>query len=170
MSAFLQFLRAQEDGYEGDFEAYLSDTGLDELGGIDPIIFDDSTEEPVPRTDDDNVIEACVREMDPEMDNPWFTSIGEKNSLIMSVEHLLGVLEAMHVDNARIEIEGACEVPTLDGSGQPWSDAIAEVGLRFAPTIDEPVDVYVPAAPTFDRCSCFRQYIAEFTRTVSFWI
>lgn len=39
---------------------------------------------------------------------------------IASVEHLLSALEAMGVDNARIEYESGSEIPVLDGSAQPW--------------------------------------------------
>lgn len=38
----------------------------------------------------------------------------------MGVEHLLAALEAMGVDNCRIEIEGGPEVPIDDGSSLPW--------------------------------------------------
>ena len=56
------------------------------------------------------------------------TELGNGAAKVRTVEHLLASLAAMGVDNARIEIDGA-EVPLLDGSGLPWVEAIAQVGV-----------------------------------------
>jgi UDP-3-O-[3-hydroxymyristoyl] N-acetylglucosamine deacetylase len=47
---------------------------------------------------------------------------------ISTVEHLLAALHAAGVDDARIEVDGP-EVPVLDGSALPFSQAIAEAGV-----------------------------------------
>ena len=56
------------------------------------------------------------------------TQLGEKDSGVRTVEHLLAALAGMGVDDARIEIDGL-EVPLLEGSAQRWVEEIASVGL-----------------------------------------
>lgn len=46
-----------------------------------------------------------------------------------TVEHLMAALAFLRVDNARVEID-APEVPIMDGSAQPFVDAIGKVGIR----------------------------------------
>ena len=46
-----------------------------------------------------------------------------------TVEHLMAALAFLRVDNALIEID-APEVPIMDGSAQPFVDAIGQVGTR----------------------------------------
>ncbi len=53
---------------------------------------------------------------------------------VATVEHLLAALRGMGVDNAEIEVDGA-EVPIMDGSAEPFVDAILEAGVR---ELDEP--------------------------------
>jgi len=53
---------------------------------------------------------------------------------VATVEHLLAALRGMGVDNAGIEVDGN-EVPIMDGSAEPFADAIEETGLRV---LDEP--------------------------------
>lgn len=56
------------------------------------------------------------------------TQLGQGETSVRTVEHLLAALAAMGVDNARIEIDGP-EVPLLDGSARVWTDSITQVGL-----------------------------------------
>ena len=49
-------------------------------------------------------------------------------SNVATVEHLLAAVRALGVDNMRIEIDSG-EVPIMDGSSEPFIDAIDEVGL-----------------------------------------
>ena len=73
---------------------------------------------------------------------------------IGTVEHLLSALEALGVDNARIEVEGTGELPILDGSAFPFCYQASRVGLvgavtagdsetheRFAYKLNEPITV-----------------------------
>ncbi len=53
---------------------------------------------------------------------------------VATVEHLLAALRGLEVDNVDIEVEGV-EVPIMDGSAEPFVDAILEAGLR---ELDEP--------------------------------
>ncbi len=48
---------------------------------------------------------------------------------VATVEHLLAALRGLGVDNANIELDGN-EVPIMDGSAEPFVDAIEEAGLR----------------------------------------
>lgn len=65
------------------------------------------------------------------------TQLGEGETSVRTVEHLLAALAAMGVDNARIEIDGP-EVPLLDGSARVWTDSITQVGL-VSQRINKPV-------------------------------
>ncbi|XP_057834241.2 probable UDP-3-O-acyl-N-acetylglucosamine deacetylase 1, mitochondrial isoform X5 [Cryptomeria japonica] len=58
--------------------------------------------------------------------------IGKGGTSVRTVEHLLSALEGMGIDNCRIEIEGANEVPILDGSALEWVEAIEEAGTCIA--------------------------------------
>ena len=48
---------------------------------------------------------------------------------LATVEHLLAALAGVGITAATLLVEGH-EIPLLDGSAQPWVEAIAEVGLR----------------------------------------
>lgn len=54
---------------------------------------------------------------------------GADGASVATVEHLLAALRGLGVDNASIEVEGN-EVPIMDGSAEPFVDAIEEAGLR----------------------------------------
>jgi UDP-3-O-[3-hydroxymyristoyl] N-acetylglucosamine deacetylase len=53
---------------------------------------------------------------------------------VATVEHLLAAMRGMGVDNVDIEVDGN-EVPIMDGSAEPFVDAILEAGVR---ELDEP--------------------------------
>ncbi|KAK3150916.1 hypothetical protein QOZ80_3AG0239360 [Eleusine coracana subsp. coracana] len=84
---------------------------------------------------------------------------------VRTVEHLLSAMEALGVDNCRIEVSGGDEIPLLDGSAQEWVEAIQSTGLcaaedtsgqkleKLAPEILDPVylrrdDSFVAAFPS----------------------
>jgi UDP-3-O-[3-hydroxymyristoyl] N-acetylglucosamine deacetylase len=54
---------------------------------------------------------------------------GAHGVTVGTVEHLLAALRGLGVDNVDIELDGN-EVPIMDGSAEPFVDAIDEVGLR----------------------------------------
>ena len=88
------------------------------------------------------------------------TQLGEKETGIRTVEHILAALIGMGVDDARIEIDGS-EVPLMDGSAQMWVEQIAKVGLvesfprrspQVIPQLTQPIwvreeDAFVAALP-----------------------
>lgn len=51
-------------------------------------------------------------------------------TLLRTPEHLLAALIAYGVDDAEAHIEGAAEIPILDGSALPWCELLHETGLR----------------------------------------
>ncbi|MGL6283812.1 MAG: UDP-3-O-acyl-N-acetylglucosamine deacetylase [Microcoleaceae cyanobacterium] len=53
------------------------------------------------------------------------TELGAGDAKVRTVEHLLAALVALGITDARIEIDGP-EVPLLDGSAQPWVEAIQD--------------------------------------------
>ncbi|KAB2620072.1 UDP-3-O-[3-hydroxymyristoyl] N-acetylglucosamine deacetylase 2 [Pyrus ussuriensis x Pyrus communis] len=71
-------------------------------------------------------------------ESPLCTTLCKDGLKIRTVEHLLSALEAMEVDNCRIEIKNSdpedidIEVPIFDGSAREWVEAIKQVGLKEA--------------------------------------
>jgi UDP-3-O-[3-hydroxymyristoyl] N-acetylglucosamine deacetylase len=58
----------------------------------------------------------------------YATTLMSKGVWISTVEHLLSALYGIGVDNAYVDMDNL-EVPILDGSARPFTDAIARVGL-----------------------------------------
>ena len=61
---------------------------------------------------------------------------------VLKCEHLLSALEAIGVDNARIELEGSGEVPIMDGGSYQFSYECSRVGL--VPAVADGSDARVP--------------------------
>ena len=66
---------------------------------------------------------------------------------VHTVEHLLAALLGARIDNAEVEVTGP-ELPGLDGSAQPWFEALAKAGVsdqkvpRKTLQLDRPVSVH----------------------------
>src|SRR5918994_3172616 len=59
------------------------------------------------------------------------TVIGERDSgAVATIEHLMSALYGLGVDNVLVEVDGV-EVPILDGSAEPYIQAIDQVGLAM---------------------------------------
>jgi UDP-3-O-[3-hydroxymyristoyl] N-acetylglucosamine deacetylase len=58
----------------------------------------------------------------------YATTLMSHGVWISTVEHLLSALYAMGIDNAYVELDNF-EVPILDGSALPYTEAIARVGV-----------------------------------------
>tara|TARA_B100000575_G_scaffold213029_1_gene173824 strand:- start:168 stop:1088 length:921 start_codon:yes stop_codon:yes gene_type:complete len=56
---------------------------------------------------------------------------------VSTIEHLMGALYGIGIDNAIIELDSQ-EVPILDGSARLFVDKIKEVGLKFS---DQPIKI-----------------------------
>ena len=57
------------------------------------------------------------------------TTLEHNGARVSTVEHLMAALFGMQVDNAVIEIDGE-EVPILDGSAEPFVEAIEKAGIH----------------------------------------
>ncbi len=78
----------------------------------------DLPDQPLIKADVDNVVETNRS-----------TTIGIKDARVSTIEHLMAALVGMRIDNVLIEINGE-EVPILDGSSQPFVDAIKKAGVE----------------------------------------
>ena len=70
------------------------------------------------------IIEADV---DFVVDTSRGTTLGKNDATVHTVEHLLAALVGCDIDNALIELDGP-EIPIMDGSAKPFTDAIKNVG------------------------------------------
>jgi len=61
------------------------------------------------------------------------TISNESGVSVSTIEHLMGALYGLGVDNALIEINNQ-EVPILDGSAKPFIEAISKVGIKNSDT------------------------------------
>ena len=60
------------------------------------------------------------------------TTLGRRPAQVGMVEHVLAALAGLHIDNCRIEINGA-DPPGFDGSSQGYVDALARAGVILQP-------------------------------------
>lgn len=58
----------------------------------------------------------------------YATTLGSNGTTVQTVEHLLGALAGLGIDNAIIEIDGE-EVPIMDGSARPFVKGIVDAGI-----------------------------------------
>jgi UDP-3-O-[3-hydroxymyristoyl] N-acetylglucosamine deacetylase len=76
---------------------------------------------------------------------------GADGTAVATVEHLLAALRGLGVDNAGIEIDGN-EIPIMDGSAEPFVDAIEEAGLRELDAPRRYIKVLRPVKVTEGGC------------------
>ena len=79
------------------------------------------------------IIEADV---DFVVDTSRGTTLGKNDATVHTVEHLLAALVGCDIDNALIELDGP-EIPIMDGSAKPFTDAIKNVGKETQNTTRE---------------------------------
>ena len=63
------------------------------------------------------------------VDTSMATVIGQNDIVVSTVEHIMASFTGMGVDNVLVEID-AQEVPILDGSAAPFTQAIREAGFK----------------------------------------
>jgi len=73
----------------------------------------------------------------------YATVLGQDGAVVSTVEHLLGALWAMGVDNAVVELDGP-EVPIGDGSALPFVEMIRRAGLCEQPYPRNPLEILEP--------------------------
>lgn len=73
----------------------------------------------------------------------YATTLMQRGVWISTVEHVLSALYGMGVDNACVELDNF-EVPILDGSAAPYTDAIRAVGLRSQKRVRDYIRIMKP--------------------------
>ncbi len=92
-------------------------------------------------TDRDPLVQA---RWDAVVDTRLCTVIGNAAGVtVATVEHVMAALAGCGVDDALVDIDGP-EVPIMDGSAQPFVDAILAGGLAFAPGPSQAIRVLAP--------------------------
>jgi UDP-3-O-[3-hydroxymyristoyl] N-acetylglucosamine deacetylase len=82
---------------------------------------------------------------------------GTNDAAVTKPEHLLSALEALGVDNCRIEIGGTGELPILDGGAGHWAHEICKAGVTPASDVNDkngekvPKKQYKPREPVIVR-------------------
>ncbi|UYV12265.1 MAG: UDP-3-O-acyl-N-acetylglucosamine deacetylase [Phycisphaera sp.] len=74
---------------------------------------------------------------------PRSTNLAAGDTMIATVEHALSALAGLGITDCDIELQGA-EVPILDGSAQPFVDAILEAGTNDLGSTIEPITIDEP--------------------------
>lgn len=82
-------------------------------------------------------------DLDHVVSTPRCTILGNHKFTIHTVEHVLSALKAMGIDNAILEISGP-EVPIMDGSAEPFIEAILKGGIA---ELDEEKEIYILEHP-----------------------
>ncbi len=80
------------------------------------------------------------------------TALALDHGRLATVEHLLAALAGVGITSATLLVEGH-EIPLLDGSAQPWVEAIAEAGLRCLG--DRPAPAALSAPITLQQGASF---------------
>lgn len=72
------------------------------------------------------------------------TTIGTKDAMVSTVEHLLSAVSGLQIDNLLVELDGL-EIPILDGSASPFVAPLLEAGVEEQDTprnyfiVEEPI-------------------------------
>jgi UDP-3-O-[3-hydroxymyristoyl] N-acetylglucosamine deacetylase/3-hydroxyacyl-[acyl-carrier-protein] dehydratase len=94
------------------------------------------------------------------------TGLGEGDNAIYTVEHLLAAAFALGLDDMAVEVDGP-ELPILDGSFEPWLEALASGGVTEVPGTPVTYRVRRPFALTEGGASYRVEPADEFRLTVS---
>ena len=75
------------------------------------------------------------------------TTIADRTNgaIVYTVEHIMSALNAWHIDNCIVEMDGM-EPPIVDGSSLPYFDMIREAGVMEQ---DEPALTFTPSQPVY---------------------
>src|SRR3990167_2271004 len=85
---------------------------------------------------------------------PRCTSIGKREVVIHTVEHLMSVLCGVGINNLMVEID-AFELPGLDGSGLDFLKAIKEAGIGEQDAPSRCFEVVEPTGVELNGCSIY---------------
>ena len=116
--------------------------------------------------DDQPRIPAHVRYREPK---PRQTSLSIGEARVDMIEHLMAALAAMRIDNCEIWVDGA-EMPGMDGSSQPFYQALRKAGvtaqksLKPVKIVREPLRIgneksYIAVKPVASFETVFRYHM-----------
>lgn len=99
------------------------------------------------RTDLDGArLPALIRHV---VKRPRRTVLKVGEATVETCEHVMSALAGLGIDNALIELDGP-ELPLLDGSAQPYVEALARAGLKKSDTIRQRLVIHEPAVIEHD--------------------
>lgn len=78
------------------------------------------------------------------------TTISHNEAVVVTIEHLMSALTGLGIDNALIELDNI-EVPILDGSAKPYTDAILKDGTEDQGVARKYIDLPQPLEIRDDR-------------------
>lgn len=73
------------------------------------------------------------------------TTIASGNTVVFTVEHIMSALNAFHIDNCIVEMDGM-EPPIGDGSSLPYCRMLREAGVQVQ---EAEAKVFTPASPLY---------------------
>ena len=88
-------------------------------------------------------INGTLATIDAVIERPLCTALDTAQGSILTIEHLMAALWGLGIDDVSVEVHGG-ELPILDGSVQPWIDAIKPVpngGRKTRLVCDEPIEI-----------------------------
>lgn len=71
------------------------------------------------------------------------TTLGRGDTKICTVEHIMAALAGLEIDNVIIVTQGS-EIPSMDGSAQPFVSRIMEVGRKVQPALRQYLKILAP--------------------------
>src|SRR5262245_10357639 len=63
------------------------------------------------------------------VDTRLATTLGHDGEIVSTVEHFLGAMQGLGIDNLRVEVNGP-ELPIMDGSAAAFVDAVLGAGIE----------------------------------------
>jgi len=120
-------LSQRENGYSGNFQFYADST----------FSMNQDTNTLKKLLNNKKFIEKSNNSIDASIENVlskpiWHLSLEKNFQSVNSIEHLLSTLEALSIDNLRMEISDGNHVPILDGSAIGWVDEIAKAKITYS--------------------------------------
>ena len=73
------------------------------------------------------------------------TTIADGKAIVFTVEHIMSALNAWHIDNCIVEMDGM-EPPIVDGSSLPYFEMIREAGVAQQ---EAPALTFTPSQPVY---------------------
>ena len=106
------------------------------------------------RTDLPNAprVKANVENIHSDSGVPRCTSIGRKEVVIHTVEHLMSALCGLGIDNLFVEINGN-ELPGMDGSGLEFFQALKNAGIKEQDAQKDVIEVKEPICVSYNGSS-----------------